>query len=67
MTQAKASYKPLVFETADEVWGAYEAERCDAITTDKSGLISRTQSGRCDNPDEDNAERSHAATLPRRR
>ncbi len=41
MTQAKASYKPLVFETADEVWGAYEAERCDAITTDKSGLISR--------------------------
>jgi general L-amino acid transport system substrate-binding protein len=37
----KTAYKPLTFETADEVWGAYEAERCDAITTDKSGLISR--------------------------
>ncbi len=34
-------YTPLVFETADEVSGAYEEGRCDAYTTDKSALVAR--------------------------
>ncbi len=37
----KISYKPLSVETADDATAAYEAERCDAYTTDISGLISR--------------------------
>lgn len=32
------TYKPLVFEKHDEVLAAYEAGRCDAYTTDISGL-----------------------------
>ena len=35
------SYTPLVFEGADEATGAYEEGRCDAYTTDKSGLVAR--------------------------
>ncbi len=35
------AYTPLVFDTADEVAGAYEEGRCDAFTTDISGLVSR--------------------------
>ncbi len=35
------SYTPLVFETADEVSGAYEEGRCDGYTTDKSALVAR--------------------------
>ncbi len=35
------NYTPVVFETADQVFGAYEEGRCDAVTTDKSGLVSR--------------------------
>lgn len=31
-------YKPVVFEKADEVVAAYDAGRCDAFTTDASGL-----------------------------
>ncbi|MFQ5922147.1 MAG: amino acid ABC transporter substrate-binding protein [Anaerolineales bacterium] len=34
-------YTPVVFETADEVFAAYGEERCDGVTTDKSGLVSR--------------------------
>lgn len=34
-------YTPLVFDTADEVAGAYEEGRCDAFTTDISGLVAR--------------------------
>ncbi|MDQ7028273.1 MAG: transporter substrate-binding domain-containing protein [Ardenticatenia bacterium] len=34
-------YTPVVFETADNTFGAYEEGRCDAVTTDKSGLVSR--------------------------
>ncbi len=41
MAAAGLTYEPVVFETADEVTTAYEAERCDAWTTDKSGLVSR--------------------------
>jgi general L-amino acid transport system substrate-binding protein len=33
-------YTPLVFDTAEETSGAYEEGRCDAFTTDISGLIS---------------------------
>jgi general L-amino acid transport system substrate-binding protein len=34
-------YTPLVFETTDQVVAAYEAQRCDAYTTDKSTLAAR--------------------------
>ena len=34
----KMTYEPVVFETAKQVRQAYEAGRCDAITTDRSGL-----------------------------
>lgn len=33
-------YKPVVFEKGDEVRAAYRAGRCDAYTTDASGLAS---------------------------
>jgi general L-amino acid transport system substrate-binding protein len=35
------SYTPAVFEDADGTFGAYSEGRCDAVTTDKSGLVSR--------------------------
>lgn len=41
MAAAGVEYEPVVFETADEVTTAYEEGRCDAWTTDKSGLVSR--------------------------
>lgn len=34
-------YTPAVFEDADGTFGAYAENRCDAVTTDKSGLVSR--------------------------
>ena len=34
----KLDYKPVVFEKNDEVVAAYDAGRCDAFTTDASGL-----------------------------
>ena len=34
----KMDYKPVVFEKNDEVVAAYDAGRCDAFTTDASGL-----------------------------
>ena len=34
----KIDYKPVVFEKNDEVVAAYDAGRCDAFTTDSSGL-----------------------------
>jgi general L-amino acid transport system substrate-binding protein len=40
MAAAGASYEPVVFEKSDEVITAYEEGRCDAWTTDKSGLVS---------------------------
>jgi general L-amino acid transport system substrate-binding protein len=33
-------YRPVVFEKADEAIAAYDAGRCDAFTTDASGLYS---------------------------
>lgn len=41
MAAAGVSYTPAVFEDADSTFAAYAEERCDAVTTDKSGLISR--------------------------
>jgi general L-amino acid transport system substrate-binding protein len=35
------SYTPAVFEDADSTFAAYAEDRCDAVTTDKSGLVSR--------------------------
>jgi general L-amino acid transport system substrate-binding protein len=36
----KMTYKPVVFEKADELVTAYDAGRCDVFTTDQSGLYS---------------------------
>ena len=41
MAAAGISYEAVVFEGADEVFNAYDEGRCDAVTTDKSGLVSR--------------------------
>jgi general L-amino acid transport system substrate-binding protein len=35
------SYKPVVFEKADEVVAAYDSGRCDVYTTDRSGLAAQ--------------------------
>ncbi len=37
----KLAYKPVVFEKADEILQAYQAGRCDAYTTDASGLYAQ--------------------------
>jgi general L-amino acid transport system substrate-binding protein len=34
-------YTPAVYQDADGTFGAYAEGRCDAVTTDKSGLVSR--------------------------
>ena len=41
MSARGIEYDAVVYETADQVFGAYEAGRCDAVTADKSGLVSR--------------------------
>jgi general L-amino acid transport system substrate-binding protein len=46
----KIEYKPVVFEKADEAIAAYQAGRCDAYTTDASGLYA--QRLQMQNPDE---------------
>jgi general L-amino acid transport system substrate-binding protein len=47
---SKLDYKPLVFEKVEEALSAYDSNRCDAYTTDASGLYaSRLQ---LKNPDE---------------
>ena len=43
-------YKIISFEKNDEVVAAYDAGRCDAYTTDKSGLAS--ERGKLKNPDD---------------
>lgn len=35
------SYTPAVFDNADNTFAAYAEGRCDAVTTDKSGLVAR--------------------------
>lgn len=37
----RLAFTPLVFEAADQAVAAYEAERCDAYTTDRSTLAAR--------------------------
>jgi general L-amino acid transport system substrate-binding protein len=44
------SFEPVVFEDADQTATAYDEGRCDAFTTDKSGLASYRL--RLQNPDE---------------
>lgn len=44
------TYKPVVFEKADEVVAAYDAGRCDVYTTDRSGLAA--QRLKLKNPDD---------------
>ena len=41
MSANNIEYTPVVFETADETTSAYLDGRCDAYTTDKSGLVAR--------------------------
>jgi len=41
MASEGVSYTPAVFEDADATFAAYQEGRCDAVTTDKSGLIAR--------------------------
>jgi general L-amino acid transport system substrate-binding protein len=41
MASLGISYTPAVFEDADSTFGAYAESRGDAVTTDKSGLVSR--------------------------
>jgi len=44
------AYTPVAFEKADEVVAAYDAGRCDAFTTDRSGLAA--QRIKLSNPDD---------------
>jgi general L-amino acid transport system substrate-binding protein len=44
------SYKPVVYEKADEVVAAYDAGRCDVYTTDRSSLAA--QRTKLKNPDD---------------
>ncbi|PJF48488.1 MAG: amino acid ABC transporter substrate-binding protein [Chloroflexi bacterium] len=41
MAARNLQYTPAVFEDANGTFGAYAEGRCDAVTTDKSGLVSR--------------------------
>ncbi|RAM52777.1 MAG: amino acid ABC transporter substrate-binding protein [Hapalosiphonaceae cyanobacterium JJU2] len=41
MRQRGITYKPLVFEDVNTAYGTYEQGRCEAITSDRSQLVSR--------------------------
>ena len=45
------NFKPLVIEKLDEVENAFFSGRCDAYTTDRSGLAA-TRAGKAPNPDD---------------
>src|SRR5271169_2444999 len=47
----KLDFKPVVIEKLDEVESAFFSGRCDAYTTDRSGLAA-TRAGRASNPDD---------------
>lgn len=47
----KIDFKPVVIEKMDEVVAAYASGRCDAYTTDKSGLAA-TRAAQLPNPDD---------------
>lgn len=41
MAAEGVAYTPAVYDDADATMGAYAEGRCDAVTTDKSGLVAR--------------------------
>lgn len=41
MAARNLKYTPAVFEDANSTFAAYAENRCDAVTTDKSGLVAR--------------------------
>lgn len=41
MRELEAEYTPVVFQDPDQTFGAYDEGRCDAVTSDKSQLVSR--------------------------
>ena len=41
MRKLSVKYTPLVFDDANAVYAAYEEGRCEGVTTDRSGLVSR--------------------------
>jgi general L-amino acid transport system substrate-binding protein len=41
MREIGADYNPVVFTDPDQTFGAYDEGRCDAVTSDKSQLVSR--------------------------
>lgn len=41
MRKLDVKYTPIVFEDANAVYAAYEEGRCQGVTTDRSGLVSR--------------------------
>jgi general L-amino acid transport system substrate-binding protein len=41
MAAEGVTYTPAVYDDADATMGAYAEGRCDAVTTDKSGLVAR--------------------------
>ena len=47
----KMTFKPVVIEKLDEVENAFFSGRCDAYTTDRSGLAA-TRAGKAPNPDD---------------
>ena len=50
MREAGVEYTPVVFEGADQVMGSYDSGRCDAVTSDRSALVTRKPT--MENPDE---------------
>jgi general L-amino acid transport system substrate-binding protein len=41
MRQLKVTFEPVVFQSADAAYAAYDEGRCDAMTSDKSQLVAR--------------------------
>ncbi len=42
MAALDIEYTPVIFETADQTFSAYESDQCESVTTDVSGLVSRS-------------------------
>ena len=67
----KLTYKPVVYEKADEIIAAYQAGRCDVYTTDQSSLYTpahaHAEPGRPRHPAGDHLQgAARAACAPRR-
>jgi len=50
MREINVDYEPVVFTDPDQTFGAYDDGRCDAVTSDKSQLVSRKTT--LSNPDD---------------